>query len=111
MVHSHIGTAQITYPVGVKVSPADPMTSANLPLELRMVPGVVSRPVRIGAMAYYPNLGAIDTSSVTAAVASIPTWVWWTVGAGVLALMLGPVVFRGRTRRQPSVRTVTRTTY
>ncbi len=50
MVHRHLGSARITYPTGVKVSPVDPMTSANLPRELRLVPGVVSRPVRIGAM-------------------------------------------------------------
>ncbi len=48
MVHRDIGSARITYPTGVKVSPVDPMTSANLPRELRMVPGVVSRPIRIG---------------------------------------------------------------
>lgn len=47
MVHRDIGSARITYPTGVKVSPVDPMTSANLPRELRMVPGVVSRPIRL----------------------------------------------------------------
>ncbi len=49
MVHRDIGSARITYPTGVKVSPVDPMTSANLPRELRVVPGVVSRPIRLGA--------------------------------------------------------------
>jgi hypothetical protein len=67
MVHSHLGSAAITYPRGVTVSSADPMTSANLPARLRLVPGGVSRPVRIGDVdapyGRYPNgqpIGPLD---------------------------------------------------
>lgn len=49
MVHRHLGSARITYPTGVTVSPADPVTTAILPRDVLVIPGTVSRPVRLGA--------------------------------------------------------------
>jgi hypothetical protein len=43
-----IGTARITYPRTVTVSAADPGMAVALPPRLLRVPGIVSRPVRIG---------------------------------------------------------------
>lgn len=111
MVHPHLGSARITYPRGVTVSSADPMTTGALPPRLLAVPGVVSRPIRIGAMAYYPNLGDATTTDLLGSVSIVPTWVWWG-GAGLLALLLvGGLAGGRRTPTAPRVRTVTRTTY
>lgn len=54
MVHSQFGAARITYPTGVTISPADPMTHANLPHDLLAVPGAVSRPIRLSALGEVP---------------------------------------------------------
>jgi hypothetical protein len=143
MVHRGIGTARITYPTTVKLSPADPMTSANIPAALLRVPGVVSHPVRIGAawpttkwptahwptvvhvpgpsgyrlapwghrLGYYPNLGQDAAAALSLPAAGVPTWIW-LAGAGVLAVLVLPMLFgRRAAARVPKVRTVTRTTF
>lgn len=78
------------------------------PLMYAPAPTPTTKMARLRGLGYYPNLGQAVT---VGAGPSIPTWVWW-VAAGAAALLVGGLFFGGPSpRRQPAVRTVTRTTY
>lgn len=66
--------------------------------------------LRLRGVDYYPNLGQTYGGSDSVG-GGVPTWVWWVAGYGVLALLLGGYFYAAPARRQPTVRTVTRTTY
>lgn len=100
-------TGPVTPYVPVQPSTAPNVLKAPFSIHPMARPGYRLAPGRLG---YYPNLGQYGDAT-GAPAGGIPTWVWWVAGYGALALLLGGFFYGTPARRQPSVRTVTRTTY